>query len=270
MLLVASFYRFVELENYQDMKEPLQDICFQLDIKGTILLAEEGINSSIAGTKESINQFFAFLNRDKRLKDIKYFSTSSNSYPFQKLKVRLKKEIVRFAMDDIDLAERGHYIDALSWDQLISDNNVKLIDVRNNYETDMGTFEGSVIPDTESFRDFPKWTEKWIEQNNVDKSNTKVAMVCTGGIRCEKSTAYFKSLGFRHVYHLQGGILSYLKQTGNSNNKWLGKCFVFDDRVFLNNDLAPEKLFCSQCRDAMSVDDLKNISKGKIVCQQCK
>jgi UPF0176 protein len=271
MPLVATFYHFTRLENYEDMKEPIFNFCKDNNIKGTILLAEEGINSTISGTKEDLKKFFEFLNKDHRLCDIKYKEIESDFIPFQELKVRLKTEIVRLANSELECMneeEHGRYIDPEKWDELIQDKDVKVIDTRNIYETKVGRFINSIDPKTTNFRDFPEWLDKWIMENKITKSQ-KVAMYCTGGVRCEKSTAYMKKLGFENVYHLKGGILDYFEKTGNKNKLWEGSCFVFDDRVALDENLKQVELHCTICNNLVTTDDLKDVTKGKVICNIC-
>ena len=263
MFTIATFYRFVELENYEDMQAPLKKICLEKSIKGTILLAEEGINATIAGTHNAIEEFFSFLDSDERLANIKWQSSEATYQPFARMKVRLKLEIVRLGIDDLDMQEKGEYVSPEEWDDFIARDDVTLVDTRNTYEIKLGKFKNAVNPNTYNFRDFPTWAK------NLEKDK-KIAMCCTGGIRCEKSTAYMKSLGFKKVYHLQGGIINYLATTKNMNNNWQGECFVFDDRVALNTQLHPsDQIKCITCGNNASTDDLKSVPKGQVKCQSC-
>ena len=167
-----------------------------------------------------------------------------------------------------DKSQSGQYIEPQDWDDFIAKKDVKVIDTRNFYETKLGRFENAVDPNTVNFSDFSAWVKRWIKQEKIEK-DAKIAMYCTGGIRCEKSTAYMKNLGFENVYHLKGGILNYFENTQNKSNKWQGNCFVFDDRVAVDSNLQPVQLNCTICNKTVTTDDLQNVSKGKIVCLAC-
>lgn len=267
--VIAAFYRFVELSNYYDMKNRLEDFCKSIGLKGTILLAEEGINSAISGTKSAIDDFLKFLDLDDRLCDIKWQKTCSNFQPFGKMKVRLKKEIVTLGVSSLSSSLNGEYVEPESWDDFISSPDVYVIDTRNRYETKLGKFKSAIDPNTQNFRDFPRWAKFWAQDK--PKSTSKIAMYCTGGIRCEKSTAYMKNLGFKQVYHLKGGIINYLAKKQNSNNTWKGECFVFDDRVAINNSLLPsDEIKCISCAQKVTSDELKSVPHGQIICYYCK
>lgn len=263
---VATFYRFIKLSNYYDMKDEIKAACDGLNLKGTILLAEEGINATISGTKNAIHSIFDFLNSDFRLKDLTWKESCSSYQPFSKMKVRLKKEIVNLGVNDLDISLRGEYLEPEDWDDFTAQSDVLVIDTRNEYEIKLGRFKNAINPNTQCFRDFPKWAESLTANKDL-----KVAMYCTGGIRCEKSTAYMKSLGFKNVYHLKGGILSYLEKNNNKNNMWQGDCFVFDDRVAVDSDLIPsEEIKCIFCANQVSTDELKSVPRGQVVCFNCK
>lgn len=266
--VIATFYHFAPLDDFEAMREPLLEFCHEQSLKGTILLASEGINSTISGTREAIDNLFSYLKQDPRLEDIAWKESRYQDQPFEKMKVRLKKEIVRLAVDDLDMSKRGDYISAEEWDEFISRDDVVVIDTRNEYETRIGTFEGSIIPNTKNFRDFPEWAQDWAQDKA--KGDLKVAMFCTGGVRCEKSTAYMKSIGFEHCYHLEGGILQYFETTENKSGKWLGECFVFDDRAAVDGTQKPTgKLICKKCSTPVKADDLKHGPKGKVWCSTC-
>ncbi len=263
MFTIATFYRFVELENYEDMQLPIKQFCVERSIKGTVLLAEEGINATIAGTNQAIEDFFTFMNSDYRLADIKWQESRASYQPFDRMKVRLKLEIIRLGVDNLDMSDRGQYLSPEEWDKLMLDKDVVVVDTRNTYEIKLGKFKSAVSPDTLNFRDFPSWAQTL-------PKDKKVAMYCTGGIRCEKSTAYMKTLGFKDVYHLQGGIINYLATTNNKQDNWQGECFVFDDRVAINQDLTPsDQIKCVMCGEKASTDDLKSVPKGRVKCQDC-
>lgn len=232
--VIATFYHFVELSNYYDMKDEIKAACDNVELKGTILLAEEGINATISGERNAINKTFDFLRSDYRLKDLTWKESASEYQPFSKMKVRLKREIVNLGVNNLDISLRGKYVDPEHWDDFISQPDILVIDTRNEYEVKLGKFKNAINPHTQCFRDFPQWAQSFSGNKDL-----KVAMYCTGGIRCEKSTAYMKNLGFNDVYHLKGGILSYLEKTRNKNSNWEGECFVFDDRIAINNSLAP-------------------------------
>ena len=265
MFTIATFYRFIELENYVDMKGPIREFCLEQSIKGTILLAEEGINATISGIDESIKLFFAFLATDSRLSGLEWKTSYAPYKPFERIKIRLKREIVSLMVNDLNLSKRGQYIAPENWDAFILRDDVTLIDTRNIYEIRFGTFNGSVNPETYNFRDLPYLIKKL----NLDKKR-KIAMFCTGGVRCEKSTAYMKHLGFESVYHLEGGILNYFKKTRNKNKLWSGDCFVFDDRVAVDEYLHPSnKIKCFKCLKKVSNDDLKSLTRGNVICKSC-
>ena len=226
--VVAAFYHFTQLEDYESLQPPLKEFCDVHQLKGTILLAKEGINSTIAGSRVAIDSLLAYLRSDRRLQDLEHKESYCQGLPFQRMKVRLKKEIVTMGVPDIDPCYQvGTYIDPQEWNALIADPDVVVIDTRNNYEVEFGTFKGAINPNLETFGEFPNYVQN---QLNLDKRQ-KVAMFCTGGIRCEKASAYMLSQGFTEVYHLKGGILKYLEEVPDEESTWEGECFVFDDRV---------------------------------------
>lgn len=240
--VVCALYKFVRLEDFKEIRKPLYNIMDAHDIRGTLLLANEGINGTIAGSRFGIDAVLNWLNNDERLNPIITKESYTDEAPFRRTKVKLKKEIVTMGVEGIDPTRSvGTYIEPKEWNDLISDPDVTLIDTRNEYEYEIGTFKNAVNPHTESFREFPKYTEE-----NLDpEKHKKVAMFCTGGIRCEKSTAFLKEKGFEEVYHLKGGILKYLEEVPKDDSLWEGECFVFDDRVAVNHDL--EKGQYDQC-----------------------
>ncbi|APR98787.1 oxygen-dependent tRNA uridine(34) hydroxylase TrhO [Wolbachia endosymbiont of Folsomia candida] len=264
--VIATFYHFVELSNYYDMKDEIKATCDDVELKGTILLAEEGINATISGGRSSINRTFDFLRSDYRLKDLAWKESTAEYQPFSKMKVRLKREISNIDVRGLDPSQRGEYIDPEHWDDFTSGSDVLVIDARNEYEVKLGKFKNAINPHIEYFRDFPQWAKSFSESKDL-----KVAMYCTGGIRCEKSTAYMKKLGFNNVYHLKGGILSYLEKTHNKNSNWEGECFVFDDRVAVDKSLTPsDKIKCIFCSSQVSTDELKSVPRGQVICFECK
>ena len=240
--LVCALYKFVTLENYKQMREPLREFMEQHSIRGTILLAQEGLNGTVSGPQTSIDLLIERLNADLRIAPISHKFSWHQEQPFYRTKVKLKKEIVTMGVSGIDpLKTVGTYVDPKDWNALISDPEVTVIDTRNDYEIEIGTFKNAINPQTESFREFPQYVSEQLDP----AKHKKVAMYCTGGIRCEKSTAYLKEQGFDQVYHLRGGILQYLEDVPASQSLWEGDCFVFDNRVAVNHQL--EKSHYDQC-----------------------
>mgnify|MGYP001627842936 CR=1 FL=1 len=241
-IVVCALYHFVRLEDFKTLREPLLTLMQKHTVRGTLLLAEEGINGTIAGSREGIDAVLDWLRQDNRLADLDSKESLTDDMPFYRSKVKLKKEIVTMGVQGIDPKRVvGTYVEPKDWNELITDPEVTLIDTRNDYEVNIGTFEQAVNPKTETFREFPDY----VKQNLDPKKHKKVAMFCTGGIRCEKSTAYLKEQGFEEVYHLKGGILKYLEEIPQDDSKWQGECFVFDNRVAVNHDL--EKGGYDQC-----------------------
>lgn len=232
--VIASFYRFVSLEDCEALKISLLTMMQEKGIKGTIILASEGINGSICAHAEEVDAFFDFLNQDSRLANLPSKKNLADFIPFDKAKVKLRKEIVSMGVEGINPAEAtGINVKPDEWNTLISDPDVLLIDTRNDYEVLLGTFRNAINPRTVNFRDFPQY----VSEHLADKKHKKIAMCCTGGIRCEKSTAYLMSLGFEQVYQLEGGILNYLENTPKEESLWEGACFVFDDRMAVDGQL---------------------------------
>jgi UPF0176 protein len=236
--LTATSYKFIQINNLVLLKEEIQAICLENRILGTILLAPEGINFTISSDAEGLKVFLLLLNNIKPFEDIKYSNLSESKFiPFKKLKIRLKKEIVALKCSEIDLniTKPGEYLNSTEWDALIARDDVMLIDTRNNFEYAYGTFKGAINPNTKSFAELPQWLEKNLDYTKKDQ---KIAMFCTGGIRCEKSTAYLKSIGFTQVYHIKGGILQYLRdKLSEKESLWDGNLFIFDDRIALDKNL---------------------------------
>jgi UPF0176 protein len=255
-VVVCAMYKFVRLENYQELRQPLQKTMEDNQVKGTLLLAEEGINGTVAGSREGIDAVLAWLQQDPRLAGISHKESFDDSMPFYRTKVKLKKEIVTMGVEGIDpLQVVGTYVKPKDWNELISDPDVVLVDTRNDYEIQIGTFKGAVNPKTETFREFPEYVAK-----NLDPAkNKKVAMFCTGGIRCEKSTAYMKEQGFEEVYHLEGGILKYLEEVPQEETMWEGDCFVFDNRVAVDHSLEKGKYDqCHACRMPITQEEMQS------------
>ena len=239
---VAALYRFVRLDDYESMREPLLNFCTERGVKGTLLLAHEGVNGTISGGKTAIADVLSYLRSDERLTDLDCKFSYHEERPFLRMKVKLKREIVTMGLEDIDPNQSvGRYASPEEWNDLVDDPECLVIDTRNDYEVEIGSFRGAINPGTKSFRDFPAW----VDENLDPQKHKKVAMFCTGGIRCEKSTSLLVSKGFDDVWHLKGGILNYLEETPESSTRWEGECFVFDNRVAVNHQL--EKGQYDQC-----------------------
>ncbi|RUU03426.1 rhodanese-related sulfurtransferase [Mesorhizobium sp. USDA-HM6] len=250
---VAALYKFARLDGYEALRAPLAAFCCGRGIKGTLLLAHEGINGTVAGSAEAIAALVDHLQAIEGLASLEVKYSGAADMPFHRMKVRLKREIVTIGVDNLDPATgAGTYVAPTDWNALISDADTLVIDTRNAYEVSIGTFKGAVDPKTASFREFPAW----IEQHREELEGRKVAMFCTGGIRCEKATAYVKSLGFKNVFHLQGGILKYLEEVPAEESLWQGECFVFDERVSVSHGLAEgDAELCRACRHPLTVED---------------
>ena len=245
-IVVCALYKFVALKNFASLRDPLLRAMAANHVRGTLLLAPEGINGTVASTREGIDALLAWLNRDTRLNPIECKESQSDSMPFKRTRVKLKKEIVTMGVANIDPNKAvGTYVEPADWNSLISDPDVLVVDTRNDYEIQVGTFKHAINPKTESFRQFPAY----VDANLNPETHKKVAMFCTGGIRCEKSTALLREKGFDQVYHLKGGILKYLEEVPEAESLWEGECFVFDDRVTVNHDLGPGSYDqCNACR----------------------
>ena len=267
-IIVAALYKFVNLPDYKAIREPLLNFCTEKGIKGTLLLAHEGINGTVSGTRGAIDALLDYLRADDRFSDIDHKESMYEAQPFYRTKVKLKREIVTMGVDDIDPRHIvGTYVEPKDWNQLISDPEVTLIDTRNQYEYEIGTFSNAIDPKTASFREFPAYAKAHLDP----QKHKKIAMFCTGGIRCEKSTAYMKQQGFEEVYHLKGGILKYLEEVPQEQSMWHGECFVFDNRVSVNHDLEKGSYDqCHACRFPITEEDKKSeyYSPG-ISCPRC-
>ena len=263
-LVVCALYKFVTLDDYEALREPLLDTLLEHQVRGTLLLAREGINGTVAGTRQGIDAVLAWLRADPRLAELDTKESLTRRAPFMRTKVKLKREIVTMGVEGIDPRHTvGTYVDPKDWNALIQDPEVLLIDTRNDYEVEVGTFEGAVNPATSAFRDFPEYVKKTLDPSR----HKKVAMFCTGGIRCEKSTAYLKEQGFEDVYHLKGGILKYLEDVPKDKTLWRGECFVFDDRVTVDHDLKPGRYDqCHACRMPITEQDKQSEYYQKGVC----
>ncbi|MDO6618173.1 MULTISPECIES: rhodanese-related sulfurtransferase [unclassified Shewanella] len=254
-VVVCALYKFVALPHFESIKAPLLAHMEQQEIKGTLLLASEGINGTVAGSQQSIDSLLAWLASQDGLNEIVYKLSFDDNMPFYRTKVKLKKEIVTMGVEGIDPREVvGTYVKPKDWNKLISDPEVLLVDTRNDYEVQIGTFKNAVNPVTETFREFPQY----VKENLDPTKHKKVAMFCTGGIRCEKSTAYLKEQGFDEVYHLEGGILKYLEEVNQEQSLWQGECFVFDNRVAVNHDL-DKGIYdqCNACRMPITQEEMQ-------------
>jgi UPF0176 protein len=267
-LRVAALYRFVRLERCESLRAPLAAFCCGRGIKGTLLLAREGINGTVAGSEATIAELVAYLEAMPEFADLDVKYSTAGEMPFHRMKVRLKNEIVTMGVSDLDpLVGAGAYVDPSDWNALIADPDTVVIDTRNDYEVRLGTFAGAIDPQTESFRDFPGW----IESHRAELEGKKVAMFCTGGIRCEKATAYVRSLGIEDVFHLKGGILKYLEEVPAEESLWQGECFVFDERVSVAHGLEiGEAELCRACRSPLTAADRLSpkFAEG-ISCERC-
>lgn len=266
--VVSALYHFAALDDYQQMREPLLNIMKENEAKGTLLLAAEGINGTIAGSKKGVDNVIAFIKSDERLKNMVTKESFADEIPFQRAKVKLKKEIVTMGVEGIDPKKiAGTYVKPKDWNDLISDPEVVVVDTRNDYEVSIGTFKNALDPNTETFREFPEYTEKELKEFK----GKKIAMFCTGGIRCEKSTAYLKENGFKDVFHLEGGILKYLEEVPEEESLWEGECFVFDSRVAVKHGLEQGKYDqCFACRMPITESDKhhEHYEKG-VSCHHC-
>ena len=279
---VAALYRFVRLDDYESMREPLLNFCTERGVKGTLLLAHEGVNGTISGGKTAIADVLSYLRSDERLTDLDCKFSYHEERPFLRMKVKLKREIVTMGLAGVDPNQSvGRYASPEEWNELVDDPECLVIDTRNDYEVEIGSFRGAINPGTKSFRDFPAW----VDENLDPQKHKKVAMFCTGGIRCEKSTSLLVSKGFDDVWHIKSRIVNYSEQTPEASTRWEGECFVFDSRVAVNHQLekgqydqcfacrfplddaqkeSPQYVpgvSCPRCHDAHSADQKKRFSE---------
>jgi len=267
-IVVCALYKFVTLESFEQLRQPLQDVMLQQDVKGTLLLAQEGINGTIAGSREGIDAVLNHLRTDPRLSQLDTKESYDESQPFYRSKVKLKREIVTMGVEGIDPKRVvGTYVKPSEWNDLISDPDVILVDTRNDYEVEIGTFKGAIDPKTKTFREFPQYVTEHLDKGK----HKKVAMFCTGGIRCEKSTAYLKEQGFEEVYHLEGGILKYLEEVPQEESLWQGECFVFDNRVTVDHQLQKGHFDqCHACRRPITEEDKRSrYYQAGVSCHHC-
>jgi UPF0176 protein len=268
MYTVAALYHFARFDDPAALREPLLALCQDNGISGTLLLAREGVNGTIAGERAGLDAVLKHLRSLSGCADLEHKESLSETPPFNRMKVRLKKEIVTMGQPDVDpLAATGHYVNPAEWNALIQSPDVAVIDTRNDYEVGIGTFEGAIDPETKSFGEFPAW---W-EANKERFHNKKIAMFCTGGIRCEKSTNYLIGQGVDDVYHLKGGILKYLEEVPAEDSTWEGECFVFDARVSVGHGLEEgPHLLCYACRRPIRPEDRDNTAYVEgVSCHQC-
>ena len=270
--VVAALYKFADLPDYRELQPVVQQLCDGAGALGTILLAKEGINGTICAPAVGMKTILEWLAGEPRFEALSLKFSFTTEQAFLRMKVRLKNEIVTMGVPQINPAQQtGTYVDANEWNSLIADPDVMVVDTRNTYETAIGMFEGAVDPRTTNFRDFPAWAQALARQD-YDKRPKKLAMYCTGGIRCEKASALMQDLGFDEVYHLKGGILKYLEDVPDDASKWTGECFVFDGRVAVDHDLQPGSYgMCHACRMPLSQTEMTHPDfEDGISCHHCK
>ncbi len=268
MYTIAALYHFTRFDDSAALREPLVALCADNEIKGSLLLAGEGVNGTIAGPRAGIDAVLAHIRALPGCADLEWKESQSDHPPFARMKVKLKKEIVTMGVPGVDpKAKVGHYVDPEGWNELIQQPDVAVIDTRNDYEVAIGTFEGAIDPETATFRDFPAW---W-EANKERFHNKRVAMFCTGGIRCEKSTNFLLDQGVEDVFHLKGGILKYLEEMPEEKSLWNGECFVFDERVSVGHGLKEgPHLLCRACRRPIVPEDkLRPEYEDGVQCHNC-
>jgi UPF0176 protein len=268
-ILVAALYKFAPLPDHEAMRGPLLALCRKGKVFGTLLLAAEGINGTIAGPPAGVRAVLGHLRADPRLADLEHKESWDVENPFYRMKVRIKREIVPLGVEGIDpVRDAGTYIDPGEWNALIGDRGTVVVDTRNEYETAIGRFRGAIDPHTTNFRDFPEWVE---HNRPLLEGAKKIAMYCTGGIRCEKATAYLKLQGFEDVFHLKGGILNYLEKIPEDESAWEGECFVFDNRVSVGHTLEKGSYdLCHACRQPISAQDMASpLYEPGVACPHC-
>ena len=269
--VVAALYQFVSVDDCAGWQARLKDICQRRHLMGTLLIAPEGLNGTVAGRYDDINSFVLWLQTKTPFAGLEIKYAVHDEAPFHRMKVRLKREIVTMGEPDIRPSEQaGEYVEPEDWNKLISDPDVLVVDTRNSYETAIGQFRGATDPQTTTFREFPAWAKALADKPEEDRPQ-KIAMYCTGGIRCEKSTALMKSIGFEHVYHLKGGILKYLEDTPPADSLWDGECFVFDSRVSVDHDLNQGSYqLCHACKMPLSEEDMTSPHfQAGVSCPHC-
>ena len=269
---VAALYHFTRFENPSALKPGLLDLCEREGVRGTLLLAQEGINGTIAGNEAAIDTVLAHIRSLSGCEALEAKFSPAGTMPFYRMKVRVKREIVTMGQPDLDpVRDVGTYVDPHDWNALIADPDTILIDTRNDYEVAIGTFDGAIDPQTSSFREFPEWFRARRAEFEAEGRTPRIAMFCTGGIRCEKSTAFVRAEGIEEVYHLRGGILKYLEEVPERDSRWHGECFVFDERVSVGHGLEPgTHSLCRACRRPLSEADLahEHYEEG-VSCHRC-
>ena len=266
-VLVAALYRFARVEEPARLRDRLAGICRQAGLRGTLVVAGEGINGTVAGSGEGIATLTAFLQGQAGLDGLEIKFSRAAQMPFHRMKVRVKREIVTMGVPVDPPAEAGRYVEPVAWNELLADPDTIAIDTRNEYETALGTFSGAVDPETHTFREFPAWAER----NRDRLEGRKIAMFCTGGIRCEKATAYLRGLGLNEVFHLKGGILKYLEDVPAQSSRWRGECFVFDERVAVRHGLKPgTSVLCRACRRPLTTEEQASpLYRQGVSCPHC-
>ena len=262
-----TFYRFVDIDDLLAHQSVLQREGEKLALRGTILVAKEGVNGTLVGTDDALESMSQLLSSSYGEVPFKWSDIDPKNPGFYRYKVKLKNEIVSFGVADLDVSKTGQHVGVQAWNELLDDPGVVVVDARNKYEIDIGTFPGARSPETTNFREFPQWAV-----DNLDHSSTpKVAMYCTGGIRCEKASAYLRQVGFEEVYQLEGGILKYLEDAAENDNRWQGECFVFDQRVSVDADLNQGSYRqCFACRHPLSESDLQSeVFEEGVTCPHC-
>ena len=270
--VIAALYKFVDLPDYRDWQPVLQALCEAGGVRGTLLLADEGINGTICARRDAMGRILDWIEAEPRLDGLSLKFSAAPDQAFLRMKVRLKREIVTMGRPEIRPARAtGTYVEPADWNALIDDPDVMVIDTRNRYETAIGSFAGAVDPGTDSFREFPAWAERLATATGNTDRPKKLAMFCTGGIRCEKASALMQDFGFEEVYHLKGGILRYLEEISRADSRWQGECFVFDNRVAVDHDLKPGRhAMCHACRMPLTPEDLTQADYTPgVSCHHC-
>ena len=272
MYTVATFYKFTDLDHYRALHPQFKEFCTTQNLIGTLLLASEGINGTLAGRPDAIQALYRFLTQYHKFADLSFKTSVAQTQPFYRLKVRLKKELVPITKKNgqqktCQGKKVGTYLSPNQWNLLLEDKNLILIDTRNDYEIRLGTFKGALNPQTKTFREFPQFVQKELTPHK----KKKIALFCTGGIRCEKSTSYLLDQGFEQVYHLKGGILKYLEETPKEHSKWQGECFVFDRRVTVTHELVEGNAsLCYGCRMPLTNAEKKTSTyETGVRCTHC-
>jgi len=267
-VVIAALYHFAPLPDFEAMQAPIRAACAEAGVRGTLLLADEGINGTIAGSAAGIDAVLAYLRSDARLSALDEKRSTAPSNPFPRLRVRLKREIVTMGVPGVDPRKRvGSYVEPEAWNSLLEDPDVLVIDTRNEYEVKLGTFRNARSPGTETFREFPAYVERELK----GQEHRPIAMFCTGGIRCEKATAYLLDQGFDNVHHLHGGILKYLETVPEAESLWQGECYVFDERVTVTHALTPgDAVQCEACGEPLSAAEQASPQfEADISCPYC-